>query len=262
MGGGSVGIDVVAVAESRVAGNTVDRVGPIDGGREEIGIAVRGFARSQIDGNASRRYPPDPDFDPAGGRFIGLLVGSFDERDLELGFTTAGGITTGLGTKVFGLGEAAAVGFARITAPAVTVDTNVVAGGAADAPAAVIVGLRGDAIVTSNHAHGNQEFGTTRHVGARRGGHHRAEPAVGRPGADRRASHRRPRCARQPVDRHHPAQWRAARRAVGHPQRNRHLKEVRNDSSLQGHPEVRRPSAMNLPGAWPTTRPSALCSIS
>ena len=160
MGGGSVGIDVVAVAESRVAGNSVERVGPIDGGREEVGIAVRGFARSQIDGNASRRYPPDPDFDPAGGRFIGLLVGSLDERDLEVGFTTAGGITTGLSTTVFGLSEAAAVGSARITAPAVTVDTNVVAGGAAEAPAAIIVGLRGDAIVTSNHAHGNREFGT------------------------------------------------------------------------------------------------------
>jgi hypothetical protein len=160
MGSGSVGIDVVAVVESRVAGNTVERVGPIDGGREEIGIAVRGFARSQIDGNASRRYPEDPDFDPSGGRFIGLLVGSRDEKDLEAGFTTAGGITTGLSTKVFGLSEAAAVGSARITAPAVTVDTNVVAGGAAEAPAAIIVGLRGDAIVTSNHAHGNQEFAT------------------------------------------------------------------------------------------------------
>ena len=160
MGGGSVGIDVVAAAESRVAGNTVERVGPIDGGREEIGIAVRGFARSQIEGNASRRYPSDPDFDPAGGRFIGLLVGSVDERDLELGFTTAGGITTGLGAKVFGIGAAAAVGNARITAPAVTVDANIVAGGSADAPAAIIVGVRGDAIVTSNHAHGNQEFGT------------------------------------------------------------------------------------------------------
>ncbi|HET8927637.1 MAG TPA: hypothetical protein VFN24_07380, partial [Microbacterium sp.] len=160
MGGGSVGIDVVAVAESRVAGNTVDRVGPIDGGREEIGIAVRGFARAQIDGNASRRYPTDPDFDAAGGRFIGLLVGSLDERELDAGFTTAGGITTGLGAKVFGLGEASAVSFERITAPAVTVDTNIVAGGSSDAPPAVIVGLRGDAIVTSNHAHGNQEFGT------------------------------------------------------------------------------------------------------
>jgi hypothetical protein len=160
MGGGSVGIDVVAVAESHVAGNTVDRVGPVDGGREEIGIAVRGFARSLIDGNTSRRYPLDPDFDPAGGRFIGLLVGSLDERELKFGFTTAGGITTGLSTTVFGLSAAAAVGFARVTAPAITVDTNVVAGGAADAPAAIIVGLRGDAIITSNHVHGNQEFGT------------------------------------------------------------------------------------------------------
>jgi len=160
MGGGSIGIDVVAVVESHIAGNTVERVGPLDGGREEIGIAVRGFARSQIDGNASRRYPADPDFDPNGGRFIGLLVGSADERDLDLGLTKAGGIFTGLGPLVFGVSEAAAAGSARIVAPLVTADANIVAGGAGDAPPAMIVALRGDAIVTSNHVRGNQEFGT------------------------------------------------------------------------------------------------------
>ena len=161
MGGESIGIDVVAVTESRVAGNTVERVGPVDGGRGEIGIAVRGFARSQIEGNASRRYPADPDFDPNGGRFIGLLVGSGDERELDFGLTKAGGIVTGLGPLVFGVAAAAAVGSARIVAPLVTVDANIVAGGAADAPPAMIVGLRGDAIVTSNQIRGNREFGTT-----------------------------------------------------------------------------------------------------
>lgn len=160
MGSGSIGIDIVAVRESRIAGNTVERVGPADGGREEIGIAVRGFARSQIEGNASRRYPADPDFDPNGGRFIGLLVGSADDGDLERGLTTAGGITTGLGPFVFGVSAAAAVGSARIVAPLVTVDANIVAGGAGDAPPAMIVGLRGDAVITSNHVRGNQEFGT------------------------------------------------------------------------------------------------------
>lgn len=160
MGGDSIGIDVVAVVESRVAGNTVERVGPLDGGRGEIGIAVRGFARSQIEGNASRRYPADPDFDPDGGRFIGLLVGSAEERDFELGLTTAGGITTGIGPFAFGVAAAAAVGSARIVAPLVAVDANIVAGGAGDAPPAMIVGLRGDAIVTSNHVRGNREFGT------------------------------------------------------------------------------------------------------
>ncbi|WP_243073657.1 DUF6519 domain-containing protein [Microbacterium sp. SS28] len=160
MGGRSIGIDVVAAAESRIAGNTVDRVGDVDNGRAEIGIAVRGFARSQIEGNSSRRYPPDPEFDPNGGGFIGLLVGSADEREHEVGFTTAGGITTGLSSSVFGIGPASAVGFGRISAPVVTVDANIVAGGAGDAPPAMIVGLRGDVIITSNHVHGNVEFGT------------------------------------------------------------------------------------------------------
>lgn len=160
MGGDSVGIDVVATVESHVAGNTLDRVGPADGGRNEIGIAVRGFARTQIDGNTSRRYPADPDADPNGGRFIGLLVGSLDERDLERGFTKAGGITTGLGPSMFGVSAATAVGSAGIVAPLVTIDANIVAGGAGEAPPAMIIGLRGDAIVTSNHVRGNVEFGT------------------------------------------------------------------------------------------------------
>ena len=99
VGSESVGIDVLASVETRVAGNSVDRIGFPESGGEEIGIAVRGrIRRCQIDGNTARRQPVEVDDDNPTA-FHGLLVGA-DVRIEEPSAVSLGSWVIGAGTAV------------------------------------------------------------------------------------------------------------------------------------------------------------------
>jgi hypothetical protein len=151
--GESIGIDVLACLESRVAGNSVDRVGfPISGGRD-LGIAVRGrIRRCQVDGNSSRRQPAEPDNDAQSG-FQGLLIGA-DAQPNEPGAVVVGPVVVGTGLSNFAISAFKA--FAAVVGTAsVTIDANIVAG-SGEVPAA-LVGVGGDVVVTSNHLHNRIE---------------------------------------------------------------------------------------------------------
>jgi hypothetical protein len=64
----SAGIRVVACRESRVADNSVDRVGFVESGKLDVGIAVvGGLARTQVAGNQARRQPVEVDQDGPSG---------------------------------------------------------------------------------------------------------------------------------------------------------------------------------------------------
>ena len=147
--GASVGIDVLACLESRVAGNSVDRVGFAEVGGRDIGIAVRGrIRRCQVDGNTARRQPVDPEEDGQSG-FQGLVVGANAHPD-EPGADSGGGFVFGTGAFNFAISRFLAVALPRGDA-SVTVDANIIAG-SGELPAALI-GVGGDVVVTSNHVH-------------------------------------------------------------------------------------------------------------
>lgn len=151
--GASVGIDVLACLESRVAGNSVDRVGFVEVGGRDIGIAVRGrIRRCQVDGNATRRQPVDPEADGQSG-FQGLVVGA-DAHPDEPSADSVRDFVFGTGASTFAVSP-----FLALAAPAgdasVTVDANIVAG-SGELPAA-LVGVGGDVVVTSNHVHAHVE---------------------------------------------------------------------------------------------------------
>jgi len=151
--GASVGIDVLACLESRVAGNSVDRVGFTDAQGHQIGIAVRGrIRRCQVDGNASRRRSVDPEQDGASG-FQGLVVGA-DAHPDEPAADPVGDFVFGTGASTFAVSTFLALAAPPSTA-SVTVDANIVAGGG-ELPAA-LVGVAGDVVVTSNHVHTHVE---------------------------------------------------------------------------------------------------------
>jgi hypothetical protein len=154
--GASTGIDVLACIESRVAGNSVDRVGFPEAGGRDLGIGVRGrVIRTQVSGNSSRRQPVDPDEDGPSA-FQGLLVGS-DGDPREPGVAVVKGFVMGTGPATFAIGTHAA--FATPFVPAsVTVDANIVAG--SPAMPAALVGIAGEVVLTGNQLHSRRDTGT------------------------------------------------------------------------------------------------------
>lgn len=146
----SVGIDVLASIESRVAGNSVDRIGFLESGGEEIGIAVRGrIRRCQIDGNSARRQPIEVDDDNPTA-FYGLLVGA-DTMIQEASLVTVGDWVIGAGPVNFVIGPLIAYAAAPRVRMSVIIDANIISG-SGKVPA-VAVGVSGDVIVTANHVH-------------------------------------------------------------------------------------------------------------
>jgi hypothetical protein len=152
--GRSIGIDVFACVESRVAGNSVDRVGFAESGGEDIGIAVRGrIRRCQVDGNAARRQPVEVDTD-APSAFQGLVIGA-DAHPDEPGSVTLGSYVLGTGALSFVIGPMIAYAALPDAPASVIVDANIIGGGA-KLPAA-LVGVGGDVVFTSNHVHQPEE---------------------------------------------------------------------------------------------------------
>lgn len=147
--GECTGIEVLACIESRVAGNSVNRIGSAEAGGRDLGIGVRGrLARTQVSGNAVRRQPVDID-DDAGSGFIGLLIGTVSDPE-KAEVVTVKGYSVGLAEVAFTIGASAA--FWSNPGPAsVTVDANIVSG-SGELPTA-IVGVRGEVIATGNHFH-------------------------------------------------------------------------------------------------------------
>jgi hypothetical protein len=154
--GSSIGIDVLACVESRVAGNSVDRVGFPEEGGEDLGIAVRGrVIRSQVAGNSSRRQPVDVDEDGPSA-FRGLLIGS-EADPREPGATAVKGYVVGTGPATFAIGAMAA--FAAAFVPAsVTVDTNIVSGG--PKLSSTLIGVAGEVVLTGNQLHSGRDTDT------------------------------------------------------------------------------------------------------
>ena len=151
--GESIAVQVLGCVESRVAGNSVDRVGFLESGGRDLGIAVRGrLLRTQVSGNAVRRQPVDVDEDNPSG-FQGLLIGA--ERDpREPGVVGAKSYVVGSGPASFVIGPHAAYAVAPRPAT-VTVDTNIVSG-SGEVPTAV-VGVFGEVVVTGNQLHARTE---------------------------------------------------------------------------------------------------------
>ena len=151
--GAAAGILVLGCPDSRVAGNSVDRIGMLEDPGEDVGIAVLGLiARIQASGNQSRRQPSDIDIPTS---FRGLLIGSqADGRepaaDLVAGYVVGNAavpIVVGpLSVHTLELREAASV----------IVDTNIVSGGGG-APTAVVGVGRSDAILTGNQVRSRGE---------------------------------------------------------------------------------------------------------
>jgi len=151
----SVGIRVLACLESRVADNSVDRIGFPESGGLDIGIAVQGrILRTQVAGNQSRRQPVDPDADGPSG-FRGLVIGADGDVD-EAKATVLKGFVIAEGAALWVVGDKAvyAAAFARAT---VTVDTNIVAG-SGELPT-VLVGVAGEVVATGNQFHARIEGG-------------------------------------------------------------------------------------------------------
>lgn len=145
-GGRATGIDVLACVESRVAGNTVDRIGLPDRGGEDLGIGVRGLMlRTQVSGNSARRRPEPADQD-ADSAFRALQVGLDGDRR-EVPVELVKGLVLAHGETAFALGPLAA--HAVVAAPqVVTVDGNHGAGGGRRESA--LVAARGDVVLTGN----------------------------------------------------------------------------------------------------------------
>lgn len=156
VGEGSVGIHVLACIESRVADNSVDRVGLVESGGQDVGIAVRGrIVRTQVIGNQSRRQPVDVEDDQPSG-FHGLLVGA-DGNVEEPNATPLKSFVVGDGTATFVVGRMTAYSGAS-TPATVTVDTNIVAG-SGEFPTA-LVGVAGEVVATGNQFHQRRESTT------------------------------------------------------------------------------------------------------
>jgi hypothetical protein len=147
--GDCTGIEVLACIESRVAGNSVNRIGAAEAGGRDLGIGIRGrLARTQVSGNAIRRQPVDIDDDAASG-FIGLLIGTASDPQ-KASVATVKGYSVGLAEVAFTIG--ASVAFWTNPGPmAVSVDANIVSG-SGELPTA-IVGVRGEVIATGNQLH-------------------------------------------------------------------------------------------------------------
>jgi len=151
----SVGIRVLACVESRIAGNSVDRIGFRDVGGLDIGIAVLGrIVRTQVAGNQARRQPVAPDDDSQSG-FRGLVIGG--EGDVhEVKATVLTGYVVAEGPALWVVGEQEAYA-AAFTPATVTLDTNIVAG-SGEQPT-VLVGVAGEVVATGNQFHARMEGG-------------------------------------------------------------------------------------------------------
>jgi len=147
--GDSVGINVVACADSRVSNNTVHRIGFVESGASEVGIRLRGgIRRSLVHGNSVRRQLVDVD-DDGPSSFQGLLIGA-DADPVEFGGFASLGWVFGSGSLGFAIGPLTA--FAVRPGPAsVTVDANIISG-SAELPT-VLVGVFGDVVVSGNQLH-------------------------------------------------------------------------------------------------------------
>lgn len=152
IGDASVGIRVFGCLESRVSGNSVERVGHEKGGNQLVGIHVGAtFARTLVDSNFSRRSPHDVEDEPMMG-WIGLLVGGAPRDD---GTTHVAGYTEVPGAESYVVGARTAFAVDKGGTPSATVDTNTVTGGG-ETPAALIA-VRGEAVVSGNQCHQRQE---------------------------------------------------------------------------------------------------------
>ena len=155
VGDGSAGIRVLACLESRVADNSVDRVGFRESGGLDIGIAVLGrILRTQVAGNQSRRQPVEPDEDGPSG-FRGLVIGGEgDPGDAKA--TVLKGYVVAEGPALWVVGDKTA--YAAAFAPStVIVDANIVAG-SGELPT-VLVGVAGEVVATGNQIHARIEGG-------------------------------------------------------------------------------------------------------
>ena len=142
----AAGILVLGCPDSRVAGNSVDRIGMLEDPGEDVGIAVLGLiARTQVSDNQSRRQPSDVDMPTS---FRGLLIGSqADGR--EPAAEMLAGYVVGNAAAPTVVGPYSVHTFELREPAAVIVDTNIVAGGGR-APTAIVGVGRSDAILTGN----------------------------------------------------------------------------------------------------------------
>ncbi|MFV8132879.1 right-handed parallel beta-helix repeat-containing protein [Streptomyces syringium] len=162
------GVAVLACRESRVHGNTVERIGRADPGEDErcLGIHVSVFARTTIEGNVCRRIPEDVD-DDGHTPWSGLLVGDDpgDDSGGDDGNPGTPDIRTGhIGPYVSVVGDRVSYLIGRHTAFAhASLDVSAIVSantftGAANHPAARI-DVAGDAVVSGNQfrQHGDSD---------------------------------------------------------------------------------------------------------
>lgn len=143
---GTFGIGVLGCAQTRVAGNAVDRVGFDEAPGRALGIAVVGFGAADVHGNTSRRSDIDVDKDVP-SEWIGLLVGTPTppDRRLEIGGLLA--VRTDSGAYVLSdrgvLAEGLNDGEASVS------DNSATGGG--EMPA-MLIAVTGNAVVSANRA--------------------------------------------------------------------------------------------------------------
>ena len=142
-----------SVPDSRVAGNSVDRIGMLEDPGEDVGIAVLGLiARTQVSGNQSRRQPSDIDIPTS---FRGLLIGSQTDGREPAADLVAGYVVGNAAVPTV-VGPFSVYTLELREAASVIVDTNIVSGGGA-APTAVVGVGRSDAILTGNQVRSRGE---------------------------------------------------------------------------------------------------------
>ncbi|WP_338930444.1 DUF6519 domain-containing protein [Streptomyces netropsis] len=158
------GVAVLACRESRVHGNTVERIGRAEPDDDDrcLGIHVSVFARTTIEGNVCRRIPEDVD-DDGHTPWSGLLVG--DDPGDDDGDPDTPDIRTGhIGPYVSVVGNRVSYLIGRHTAFAhASLDVSAIVSantftGAAQHPAARI-DVAGDAVVSANQfrQHGDSD---------------------------------------------------------------------------------------------------------
>ncbi len=155
VGDRSAGIRVVSCMESRVADNSVDRVGFPEAGGLDVGIAVQGgIRRTQVAGNQARRQPVDVEDDAPSG-FRGLLIGG-DGDPKEPVATPLKSFVVADGPFGFAVGPLTAYVVA-FNESAVTIDTNIISG-SGELPAA-LVSVAGEVVATGNQLHTRVDAG-------------------------------------------------------------------------------------------------------
>ncbi len=161
--GSATGIQVLACVESRVAGNSVDRIGFPESGGRDLGIGVQGrLLRTQVSGNAVRRQPVDVDEDGPSA-FRGLLIGTdTDQSEPQIVGVDDYAVASGAATFVVGP-EAAFALAADVRSPAaVTADANIVSG--SGELAAALIGVAGEVVASANHLQARRGAAPALHV--------------------------------------------------------------------------------------------------